>query len=238
MRQRSTVVLWGALGGGLLALAVFAVLVGRNALASLGMDSEGHADLTLASGALYLAVVIAAVLGGAAISGVAYGLSSQGNRDAAGRFQLSHVLPFGIVAAVASGYAVFRAGVGFAGDAAAGTTTITVRDFAVVILLSGLVAGALSSWITALLAAKEVVGLEGEAVPESTGAMLRQALRAVTGPMLAIAVIAGLAIGISQLLLAVQGNAAVAVFAAVGAIVLFGAAAAARLGGSGGAESH
>lgn len=237
MRQRSTVVLWGALSGGLLALAVAALLVGRNALGSLGMDTGRHAELNLSSGALYLAVVIAAVLGGAAVSGIAYGLSNRSDGDG-GRFELSHVLPFGMVAAVAAGYAVFRAGVGFAGDAAAGTTTITVRDFGVVILLSGLVAGALSSWITTLLAAKEIVGLEGEAVPESTGAMLRQALRAVTGPMLAIVVIAGLAIGISQLLLAVQGSGAVAIFAGVGAVVLLGAAAAAHLGGSGGAESH
>jgi uncharacterized membrane protein len=237
VRQRPTAVLWGSLGGGLIALTGFAVLVGRNSLGSLGLDSGGHAQLALASGALYLAVVLTAVLGGAAVSGIAYGLSSKGERDVATRFELSHVLPFGIVAAIAGGYAVFRAGIGFAADAAAGVTTITVRDLAVVVLLSGLVAGAITSWITSLLEAKQVVGLSGEAVPESSAAMLRQALRAVTGPMLAIVVIAGLAIGLSQLLLAVQGAAAVAIFAAVGAIVLLGAAAAAHLGGPGGTES-
>jgi hypothetical protein len=53
------------------------------------------------------------------------------------------------------------------------------------------------------------------------------------GPMLAIVVIAVLAIGLAQLLLAAEGTAAIAIFSVAGALVLFGAAAAAYLGGDG-----
>ena len=63
--------------------------------------------------------------------------------------------------------------------------------------------------------------------------MMRAAAQAVLGPILAIVVIAALAIGLAQLLLAAEGTAAIAIFAGVGALVLFGAAAAAYLGGDG-----
>jgi hypothetical protein len=110
---------------------------------------------------------------------------------------------------------------------------VTAAALAFSSLGAGLVAGGATAWVVSTLAAKSVVGLEGEAAPANTAAMMRAAAQAVMGPMLAIVVIAVLAIGLAQLLLAAEGTAAIVIFAAVGALVLFGAAAAAYFGGDG-----
>jgi hypothetical protein len=230
LRNRSTVVITGALAGGLLALALLVLFLGRFA-AEPGLSEGGDALLALRTGALYLASVVAALIGGVAVSTVAYGATESNDEES--RFQLLHIMPFGLLTAVAAGYAVLRAGLGVSADAVAGTTEVTAAALAFSSLAAGFVAGGATSWVVATLAAKSVVGLEGEAAPASTAAMMRAAAQAVMGPMLAIVVIAVLAIGLAQLLLAAEGTAAIAIFSVAGALVLFGAAAAAYLGGDG-----
>lgn len=230
MKHRSTVVLIGALAGGLIAIALFALLASRYAIEAIGLNGGGDAELAVTSGALYLATVIAALIGGAIVSAIAYGASSDGDEGVT-RFQLAHVMPFGLVAAVAAGYSILRAGLGFTADADAGTVTATLAALTLTALVAGLVAGALASWVVATLATKRIVGLEGEAAPTNTSAMMKAAMQAVTGPMLAIVVIAALAVALAQLLLATEGVAAIAIFGGAAALVLFGAAAAAYLGG-------
>ncbi|MEA2002918.1 MAG: hypothetical protein U9N84_13670 [Actinomycetota bacterium] len=236
MNNRSTVILSGALTGGLLAIALLALLAGRNAMESVGLTDGGDAQLVVSSGALYLATVVAALIGGAIVSTIAYGLSATGDDNSA-RFELAHVLPFGLVASVATGYSLIRSGLGFAGDIEAGETSITVAALGWSALLAGITAGAVTAWVVAMLASKSVVGLEGERAPTSTAEMMKAAMQAVTGPMLAIVVIAALAIGLAQLLLAAEGVAAIAIFSVAGALVLGAAAAAAYLGGDDGATS-
>ncbi len=230
MRSRSTVVITGALAGGLLALALLALFLGRFA-AEPGLTEGGDALLTMSSGALYLASVVAALIGGAVVSTVAYGISATDDEET--RFQLAHIMPFGLLTAVAAGYSVLRAGLGVSADAAAGATEVTAAALAFSSLAAGVVAGGATSWVATTLATKSIVGLEGEAAPANTAAMMRAATQAVMGPMLAIVVIAVLAIGLAQLLLAAEGTAAIAIFSGVGALVLLGAAAAAYLGGDG-----
>ena len=232
MRNRSTVIFTGALAGGLLGITLFVLVAGRYAMAGVGLDARGDGQLSVTGGALYLAGVIVALLAGAIVAAVAYGAGSDDGSDAT-RFSLAHIMPFGLVAAVAAGYSILRAGVGFAGDSVAGVVTVPVASLAITVLIAGLVAGALVAWVVSTLAAKSIVGLEGEAAPASTAAMMKAATRAVTGPMLAIVVIAALAIGLSQLLLAAQGTAALAIFGGAGALVVLGAAGAAYLGGPG-----
>jgi hypothetical protein len=231
LKHLSTVVLTGALAGGLIAVVLLAMLAGRYAMEAIGLSSGGDAELVVTSGALYLATVVAALLGGVVVSAIAYGASSDGDETVT-RFELAHVMPFGLVAAVAAGYGTLRAGLGLAADAEGGVVTTTLAALAFTALVAGLVAGALTSWVVATLAAKSIVGLEGEAAPASTGAMMKAAMQAVTGPMLAIIVIAALAVALAQLLLAAEGVAAIAIFGGVAAVVLLGAAAAAYLGGS------
>ena len=231
MKQRSTVVLAGALSGGLIAIVLLALFAGRYAMETVGLSSGGDAELVVTGGALYLATVVAALLGGVAVSAIAYGASSDGDESVT-RFELAHVMPFGLVAAVAAGYGVLRAGLGFGADAESGIVTVTLVALGLSALSAGLVAGALTAWVVSTLAAKSIVGLEGEAAPASTGAMMKAAMQAVSGPMLAIVVIAALAVALAQLLLAAEGVAAIAIFGGAAALVLLGAAAAAYLGGS------
>ena len=221
------------MAGGLIAVVLLALFVGRFAIETVGLSNGGDGELVVTSGALYLATVVVALLGGTVVSAIAYGASSDGNESVT-RFELAHVMPFGLVAAVAAGYGLLRAGLGLAADADAGMVTTTIAALAFSALVAGLVAGGLTSWIVATLAAKSIVGLEGEAAPASTGAMMKAAMQAVTGPMLAIVVIAALAIALAQLLLAAEGVAAIAIFGGAAALVLLGAAAAAYLGGSNG----
>jgi hypothetical protein len=231
LRNRSTVVMTGALAGGLLGMALLALFTGRFAIGSVGLSSGGDAQLVVRGGALYLGGVVVALLGGAVVSTVAYGMIAGSHDEEATTFELVHILPFGLVTAMVAGYSILRAGVGLAGDAAAGAITVTVAALALTTLLAGLVTGGATAWVVSILAAKSIVGLEGEAAPSSTGEMMKAASQAVLGPMLAIVVTAGLAIGLSQLLLAAEGAAAIAIFGGVAALVLLVAAATAYLGG-------
>ncbi len=231
MQNRPTVILTGALTGGLLAIAALAIFAGRFALDGVGLTGGGDAELVVTSGALYLAAVASALLGGVVVSAIAYGAAAEDD-DESTRFELIHVLPFGLIAALAAGYSILRAGLGMAADIEAGETSVTIAALALTVLVAGLVAGALTAWVVTTLAAKSIVGLEGEAAPVSTAMMMKAAMQAVTGPMLAIVVIAALAISLAQLLLAAEGTAAIAIFSGAAALVLFGAAAAAYLGGS------
>lgn len=233
MKNRSIVVLSGTLTGGLLAIVLLALLAGRNAMESVGLTDGGDAQLVVRSGALYLATVVAALVGGVVVSAIAYGWSA-GDDDKSTRFELAHVLPFGLVASVATSYSIFRAGLGAFGDIEAGEASITMAALAVTVFVAGLTAGAVTAWLVATLSTKSIVGLEGEGAPTSTAAMMKAAMQAVSGPMVAIIVIAVLAISMAQLLLAAEGVAAVTIFSVIGALVLFGAAAAAYLGGSSG----
>ena len=230
MSNRSTVISTGALSGGLLAIALLALFAGRFAIASVGLADGGNAELAVASGALYLGTIVASLLGGAVVAAVAYGLSSEDDDDVT-RFELAHIMPFGLVTSVAVGYSILRAGLGIAADIEAGVVSINGAALGLTVLIAGLVTGALVAWVVSTLAAKSIVGLEGEAAPSSTAAMMRAATRAVTGPMLAIIVIAALAVALAQLLLAAEGTAAIAIFSGAAALVLLGAAGAAYLGG-------
>ena len=230
MKNRSTAIVSGALAGGLLAIVLLVLFAGRFAMSGAGLSAGGDGQLSVTSGALYLATVIAALIGGVIVSAIAYGAGSIDDETAT-RFAFPHVLPFGLVIAVAAAYSVLRAGVGFAGDDVAGVVSVPVASLAITVLIAGLVSGMLVSWVVSTLASKSVVGLEGEAAPTSTAAMMKAATRAVTGPVLAIVVIAALAIALSQLLLAAQGTAAIAIFGGAAALVLLGAAGAAYLGG-------
>jgi len=228
--NRSTVVLTGALAGGLIGVALLAFFAGRFAMGGIGLTSGGDAQVAVTSGALYLATVVVSLIGGVAVAVIAYGISSESG-DEATRFELGHILPFGLVAAAAIGYGTLRAGIGFAGSAEAGVTTVSFAPLSISVLVSGLITGGLVAWVVSTLASKSVVGLSGEAAPASTAAMLRAATRAVSGPMLAIIVIAALAIALAQLLLAAEGVAVIAIFGGAAALILLGAAGAAYLGG-------
>ena len=221
----------GALAGGLLAIALLALFAGRFAIGAIGLPEGGDAELAVTSGALYLGAIVASLLGGAVVAAVAYGASSEDDEGFT-RFQLAHIMPFGLVTSVAVGYSILRAGLGIAADTVGGVVSVNAAALGLTVLIAGLVTGGSVAWVVSTLAAKSIVGLEGEAAPSSTAAMMKAASRAVTGPMLAIVVIAALAVALAQLLLAAEGTGAIVIFSGAGALVLLGAAGAAYLGGS------
>lgn len=227
--SRGRAVLYGALGGGLLGLMASALVAGRYALGSAVAVplSEGSTragvSFEVATGGLYLAVLVIGMLGGLAIAGIAYGIGHESEPTAA-RFPLRFLLP---VAALVSGlvaYGVLRAGLGAFGDIQAGVATISVSALTLTAAVAGAVAGAVTSDITDRLARPRVLGLEGAAWPTSGGALMSEMGRAVATPVLALVIAASFAVPLSQLLVAAEGTLAVALFAIAAGGILGGAA--------------
>ncbi len=128
------------------------------------------------------------------------------------------------VGSIVIAYAVTRAGLGAAADIEAGVITVSVFRMSIIAAAAGAGAGAITAGAVDDLARPEFLGLEGEAWPTSGRAVVAEMMRAIGAPTVAIVVVAALAIALSQLLLAIEGIGAVAVFSLAAGIVLFGAA--------------
>jgi hypothetical protein len=213
--------LYGAVAGAVIALAFTALFVGRFALRSVS-QVDGRAAFEVTSGALYLLVVIVGALAGLTIGVVAYAFGREAEPDAP-RFPLQYLLPVAAATGALFAYAVLRAGLAFFGDINQGMATISVVRMVVVVLVMGVLAGGITSAVVDALARPAFLGLEGEAIPESAGAVMVEMGRALGAPLIALIVGAGFAVGLSQILLAVEGTGAVAIFSVVGALVLGGA---------------
>ncbi len=229
MWQRTLSAAWGAAVGSLLALGVLVLFTGRQAIGSVGavvLDYDAvraRPQFAVSSGGLFLLVAGIALLGGLAVAALTYARSRELDPTSE-RFPLRAVLPVGAVTSLVAGYAVLRAGLGATADIGGGVVTISAFRMIVVTLLAGFVAGAVTAGIVEPLARKRVLGFGGEAWPADRGTFLRAMARAVGAPMLAAITIVALAIGLSELLLALGKDAAVAVFAVVAAVVLGGVA--------------
>ena len=227
-KSRARAVLYGALGGGLLGLMAMALVGGRYALGSAvaGPVSQGssRADISfeVATGGLFLAVLVVGMLGGLAIAGIAYGIGRE-SEPAAPKFPLRYLLPAAAFVSGIVAYGVLRAGLGAFGEIQAGVATISVLALTLTASLAGAVAGAVTSDITDRLARPAMLGLEGEAWPTSGAALMGEMSRAVATPVMALVIAAAFAVPLSQVLLAAEGTLAVALFAIVGAGILGGA---------------
>ncbi len=231
MPQRVRSVIYGAAAGAVLGLAAVALFGSRVALGSvegLLLDpamGRGRADFVISSGGLYLATIILALAGGLVIAGVAYAAGSQ--EDAARRFPLRYLLPTAAVTAAIMAYAVLRAGLGASATTELGTVTVSAFRMIIVAMIAGAVAGGATASVVDALSRPAFIGFEGEAVPHSPAAFMREMVSAIGAPTIAVVVAAAFAVGLSQVLLSLGGTAAVAAFAVAAAIVLGGAALAA-----------
>ncbi len=224
MPHRLRSVIYGAAAGALLALVGLAVYGSRASLGSvegilLGPDGRGRSDFVISSGGLYLALVILAMLGGLLIAGLVYAFGRENEPEGA-RFPLRYLLPTAGITAAIMAYAVLRAGLGGLADIGSGIVTISVFRMIVVLALAGLVAGGATASVVDALARPGFLGIEGEAVPTSSRAFMKEMITAMGTPTVAVIAIAVFAIGLSQVLLSLHGAAAVAAFSVVGAIVL------------------
>jgi len=228
MPQRVRSVIYGAIGGAFLAVVGLTVFGSRASLRSVQgilLDpaaGRGRSDFIISSGGLYLAVIILAVLGGLVIAGVVYAF---GSREAGERrLLLRFLLPAAGITAAIMAYAILRAGLGALATIELGTVTVSVFRLIVVSMAAGAVAGAVAASVVDAVARPSFLGFEGEAVPHSPAAFMKETMSAVGAPTIAVVIVAAFAIGLSQLLLSLHGAAAVAAFGIVAAAVLGGAA--------------
>ncbi|MGD2051161.1 MAG: hypothetical protein PVI35_01680 [Acidimicrobiia bacterium] len=229
MRHRAVSTAWGAVTGSLLALAALVLFTGRQAIDSIGSVVLSYdamrirPQFAISSGGLFLLVAGTALLGGLAVAAITYARSRELDPSSE-RFPLRAVLPVGAVTGLVAAYAVLRAGLGATATIDAGVVTISAFRMIVVALLAGLVAGGVTAAVVEPLARKQVLGAGGEGWPEDRATFARSMARAVGTPVLAAITIVALAIGLSELLLALGDNAAIAVFSIVAAAVLGGIA--------------
>jgi hypothetical protein len=213
---------FGALAGGIAALVLSAVFIGLFAVDTLDVI-DGRAAIEASTGSMYLLVVVLGLIGGLVISAVAYAYAAETEPESQ-RFPMAWMLPIGAVVSGLFAYAVLRFGVGAVGDIRAGVVTISAARMVVVVLIMGVVAGGITAAVVDALARPSLIGFEGEAAPESTGALVGEMIRAIGAPVTALIVGAGFAVALSQVLLAFAGTSATVIFSVVGAFVLGGAA--------------
>ncbi len=228
-KSRIRAVLYGAIAGSILGMSAMALFGGRfglgSAVATPAREGSVQAsiDFMASTGGLYLIVVVIGVLGGLIIAGTAFAVGRESDPDSP-RFPLRYLLPVaGIVSAVTA-YTGIRVGLGGWGDITAGVATIPVATMVAVTGFTGAVAGAITSSIVDRLARPETLGLGGAAWPTSPGALMADTARAIGTPLMGFLIAGGFAIAFSELLLAAEGAAAVAIFSVMGALALAGAA--------------
>jgi len=228
MPHRVRSVIYGATAGALLALVGLALFGSRVSMGSVKgillnpAAGRGRSDFVISSGGLYLAVIVLAIAGGIVIAGLVYAFGREDDPDGA-RFPLRYLLPTAAITAAIMAYAALRFGLGAAADIETGIVTVSVFRMIIVSLLAGTVAGGATASVVDALARPSFIGFEGEAVPQSTSAFMKEMMSAIGAPTIAVVVTAVFAIGLSQILLSLHGAAAVAAFAVAGAIVLGGA---------------
>ena len=219
---RARAVGYGELAGALMALALVAILGSRAAIDGAGI-TDGRAEFVVSAGSLFLTVAISGALGGMLIAGTAYIFAHQTEPDNP-RFPLGYLLPVAAITGALFSYIPMRIGLGGWGDLVEGTITVSVYAMVIIGLIAGIIAGGITTAIVDALARPAFLRLEGEAWPTSGREVAVHMLRAVGTPLVALLVGAVFAVGLSQILLEVEGTGAVIVFSVVAALILGGAA--------------
>jgi hypothetical protein len=220
--NRPRAIVAGALAGAVFALGITAWVSGRFALGSVALVEEVP-TFTISTGAAYTAVIVFAALASLLVASVTYAQRRTVEPEAA-RFPIRYIMPMAAGAAVVIAYAIFRIGIELAGDVAGGFIAIGVAEMTLIVLLAGLIAGGMTTAVVDTLARPAFISVEPDDIPQSGGEMVGEMMRAVGTPILGIVGAALFAIVLSQLLLAIEGAAAVGVFAVVAALILGGAA--------------
>lgn len=219
--SRRNATLLGAVSGAVIALSAFALLGGRFGLQAI-VEVDGDAVLQVTSGALYLLVLLISPLGGLVIGAVGYSVGQAGDAESP-RFPLRYLLPVSALTVTIISYSVLRVGVGALGDITGAVVTVGVLRISLIVLVMGVTAGGVGSGVVAALSRPDLFAFGGEAWPSSSREVVSAMMRAVSAPLIALAVAAAFAIPLALILLEMGGDAAVVLFSVVGAIVLGGA---------------
>lgn len=216
--NRPRAIVFGGLGGGVMALGLVAWVTGRFALGSVTLASD-QATYVISTGAAYTAVIVFSALAGTLVASFTYAQRSTVEPDAP-RFPIRLIMPMAAVTAVIIAYGAFRLGVELTGDVSAGVITVGIAPMVMTILLAGFVAGGITTAVVDTLARPTFINIERDEIPATTGEMFGEMFRAVGVPIVGVVAAALFAILLSQVLLAIEGNAAVALFSVVAALVL------------------
>ena len=225
MPHRLRSVIYGAAAGAALAVTALAVFGSRASLRSIEgvlldpMTGRGRGDFVVTAGGLYMVVIIIAMLAALLVAGLVYSFGRETDPEGS-RFPLRYLLPTAAITAAIVTYASLRASLGAMADIEAGVVTVSVFRMIIAVLVAGALGGALTASVVDALARPSFLGFEGEAVPTSTGAFVKEMMTAIGAPTIAMVSIAVLAIALSQVLLSLHGAGSVIVFSVVGAVVL------------------
>ncbi|MDQ3782252.1 MAG: hypothetical protein M3349_04850 [Actinomycetota bacterium] len=225
---RLRTVTYGALVGALLSLMAMALFGGRFALGSATATpvAEGSAVAQIgfeaSTGWMYLLAVMAGLVAGGCIAAATYAVGREAQPEAP-RFPLRWVVPVAAGVGALFSYGGLRTTLLLGGETTEGVGTISLVAMVVGLLSTGAVAGAITAALVDRLARPEKLGLGGEAWPTSPRALIGEAARAVGTPMMAMVAAGGFAVVLAEVLLALEGTAAVVVFSLAAAVVLGGA---------------
>ena len=185
-------------------------------------DVRAAIDFVASSGGLYLIVALLGAAVGMGVAGVSYAVGREAN-SAAPRYPLRAMMPLAAVTGAGVAYGTVRLGLGLWSDITAGVVTIPVIRMILILVAAGAITGIITGDAVDRLARPQLLGMHGIAVPESTGAMMREMTQAVGTPLGSFIVVALFAVGLSQLLLEVAHidiNLSTAIFSVAGAAIL------------------
>ena len=144
-----------------------------------------------------MVVIIIAMLAALLVAGLVYSFGRETDPEGS-RFPLRYLLPTAALTAAIFTYAGLRAALGAMGGLEAGVVTASVFRMIVAVVVAGALGGALTASVVDALARPSFIGFEGEAVPASTGAFVKEMMTAIGAPTIALVIIAVLAVSLSQ----------------------------------------
>jgi hypothetical protein len=212
----------GALGGLVVALAFFVFFGSLTAIETVTIDNV--ATFTATTSYMGLLTFILGAVGGVVLAAVAF-VTGRARDPQGPRFAFGWLAIVGIVLGGSTAFAVVSLGVTVAGERVSGTVMMPVTAMVVAVAVAGVIGGAITTPVVDALARPATFGAQNAATPVTSAAFWSDMGRAIGVPVLAIAIGALLAIGLAEILLNADSAAvSVAIFAAVGAVILGGTA--------------
>jgi hypothetical protein len=217
---------YGVVAGALFGLAAFALFGPMTAIGSVEtapLGAPGGTTIVVTHGALFLALLIIGLAGGAASSLVGYAAGTRSDASVQ-RYPARYVASVGALLGAAVGFPLTRGLLALAGDIRGGEVTIPVLKMSLIAVVAGAAVGGMIAMIANTISYPRTIGFSGSAVPVTTAGFIRETGRAIGWPVIAGVTVATVAFSLSRLLLASSKTGAVILFSVVGAAVLGGAA--------------
>lgn len=210
----------GTGAGAFLGILALALVAGQVATSGLGVTESGAPAFAVTQAAMYTYLLVAGAVGGTLVALL--------GRFAAGDEESRHgpgpVAVLGATSGAVLAFATTRTAVGMGGDIAGGMVSLAVSLAAILSLVVGAATGLTVAVAAERLARPAALGVQGEAVPASTGAFLRHAAVSAGLPIAGLVAAVAVVFGVSRVLLGAERIVALAVFGGLAMALLAGAA--------------